>query len=48
MFAIMYYDDFINDWLFYGTSKSFGTCFLEYQRLKHNTNMSLKMIKINS
>lgn len=49
MFAIMYYNDFINDWLLYGTFRSFGKCFLEYQRLKHMyTNKSLKLIKINS
>lgn len=48
MFAIMYYEDFINDWLFYGTFKSFGKCFLKYHELKHDTNMNLKMIKIRS
>lgn len=48
MFAILYYEDFISDWLFYGTFKSFGKCLLKYQQLKHDTNMNLKIVKLSS
>ena len=46
IYCILYYEDFIHDWLVYGTFKSFGKCFIKYHELRHDTNLKLKIVKV--